>query len=81
MDLWFTNIVKWSCFSQEIKLTNETEVVEATRKGFVKNKTKKLSRCTIWNQYSTAVIPSGCQCSRSEKKAQRESKTSSGSEL
>lgn len=50
-------------------------------KGLRKNKTKKLSRCTIWNQYSTAVIPSGCQCSRSEKKAQRESKTSSGSEL
>lgn len=61
MDLWFTNIVKWSHFSQEIKLTNEAEAVEAMRKGFVKNKTKKLSRCTIWNQYLTAVIPSGCQ--------------------
>lgn len=81
MDLWFTNIVKWSHFSQEIKPTNEAEAMEAMHKGFVKNKTKKLSRCTIWNQYSTAVIPSGCQCSRSEKKARRESKTSSGSEM
>lgn len=56
-------------------------MVEARGKGFVKNKTKKLSRCTIWNQYSRAVIPSGCQSSRSEKEARTESKTSSGSEL
>lgn len=56
-------------------------MVEARGKGSVKNKPKKLSRCTIWNQYSRAVIPSGCQSSRSEKKAQREYKTSSGSEL
>lgn len=34
MDLWFTNIVKWSHFSQEITLTNETEAVKAMCKGF-----------------------------------------------
>lgn len=34
MDLWFTNLVEWSHFSQGIKLTNEKEAVEAMCKGF-----------------------------------------------
>lgn len=56
-------------------------MVEARGRGFIKNKTKELSKSIIWNQYSRAVIPSGCQRFRSEKKAQAESKTCSGFEL
>lgn len=45
-------------------------MVEARGYGFIENKTKELSKSIIWNQYSWAVIPSGCQRFRSEKKAQ-----------